>query len=206
MGITSIKFLSARPMITDQGHRAFEYRFSSDKGDIFCQWPAKMFTGEALAQRLHIEKEHPVVKHLWDDAEREYKRRYDADYGVDITSNIKFRAGFENINGASFNGGPEATKVRIRGEFPQEPVSVDLTLVERGNRYGDFTHHAELTQDIKACMQGMPNWPKLSPAHREALEMIAHKMGRILNGDPNYKDSWHDICGYAKLAEERCED
>ena len=29
--------------------------------------------------------------------------------------------------------------------------------------------------------------------------MIAHKLGRIVNGDPNYADSWDDIAGYAKL-------
>ena len=32
--------------------------------------------------------------------------------------------------------------------------------------------------------------------------MILHKIGRILNGDPNYADSWHDIAGYAKLVED----
>ena len=33
--------------------------------------------------------------------------------------------------------------------------------------------------------------------------MIFHKIGRIVNGDPNYADSWHDIAGYAKLVEDR---
>lgn len=33
--------------------------------------------------------------------------------------------------------------------------------------------------------------------------MIAHKLGRIINGDPNYSDSWHDIAGYAKLVADR---
>lgn len=37
----------------------------------------------------------------------------------------------------------------------------------------------------------------------EALEMIAHKVGRILNGDPAYSDSWVDIAGYAKLVADR---
>ena len=35
--------------------------------------------------------------------------------------------------------------------------------------------------------------------HREALEMIVHKIARIVNGDPNYIDNWIDICGYSKL-------
>jgi hypothetical protein len=40
---------------------------------------------------------------------------------------------------------------------------------------------------------------------REALEMLAHKTGRILNGDPAYADSWHDIAGYVRLVEQRLE-
>jgi hypothetical protein len=39
----------------------------------------------------------------------------------------------------------------------------------------------------------------------EALDMIFHKIGRILNGDPNYADSWIDIAGYAKLVADRLE-
>ena len=37
----------------------------------------------------------------------------------------------------------------------------------------------------------------------EALDMIAHKIARIINGDPDYADSWHDIAGYAKLVADR---
>jgi len=33
--------------------------------------------------------------------------------------------------------------------------------------------------------------------------MNAHKIGRILNGDPNWSDSWHDIAGYAQLVANR---
>jgi hypothetical protein len=83
-------------------------------------------------------------------------------------------------------------------------TSIDATLAERGSRYGSFNDHARITQDIKRVMQTTPNWStgRLSDHHIEALEMIAHKIGRILNGDPNYADSWHDIAGYAKLVED----
>jgi len=37
----------------------------------------------------------------------------------------------------------------------------------------------------------------------EALDMIAHKIGRIVNGDPDYEDSWRDIAGYATLVADR---
>lgn len=88
--------------------------------------------------------------------------------------------------------------------FMEKAESVDATLAERGKRYGEFKEHAKITQSLKYTMYQQPGWEKLSDDKKEALEMIAHKIGRILNGDPEYKDSWHDIGGYAKLAEDRC--
>lgn len=83
-------------------------------------------------------------------------------------------------------------------------MSIENTLDERGQRYGDFNGHARITQDLKDAMSNHDKWYELSPAHREALEMIAHKIGRIINGDPTYSDSWHDIQGYARLGEQAC--
>lgn len=83
--------------------------------------------------------------------------------------------------------------------------NIDSTLNERGGRYGDFEDHAFITQDLKAVMQETPNWDLLKADQKEALEMTAHKIGRILNGDPNYLDSWHDIIGYIRLVEQRLE-
>ncbi|EKD22456.1 MAG: Gp36 [uncultured bacterium] len=75
------------------------------------------------------------------------------------------------------------------------------TLTERGERYGSFDSHAAITQELKRVMVETPNWKKLSPSMKESLEMIAHKIGRILNGSPEYVDSWRDIAGYATLVE-----
>ena len=80
-------------------------------------------------------------------------------------------------------------------------VGIEETLRERGNRYGSFEGHAKITQGLKRVMQDTPNWEDLSDDKKEALEMIAHKIGRVLNGDPEYDDSWRDICGYSKLVE-----
>jgi len=74
---------------------------------------------------------------------------------------------------------------------------IEEILAQRGERYGAFETHAEITQDIKRTITRYGD--KLNDSQREALEMIAHKMGRILNGDPNYDDSWIDIAGYAQL-------
>lgn len=72
-------------------------------------------------------------------------------------------------------------------------------LAERGSRYGSFSGHAFITQQLKDAMKNSPNWDKINVSQKEALEMVAHKIGRILNGDPNYLDSWVDIVGYTQL-------
>ena len=84
----------------------------------------------------------------------------------------------------------------VKSKMAQE---ISATLQERGNRYGTFSGHAEVSQAIKKAMATGRNWDKLSADKREALEMVAHKVARILNGDPEYHDSWHDIIGYTKL-------
>lgn len=78
-------------------------------------------------------------------------------------------------------------------------MSIEATLAERGTRYGEYTAHAMITQDLKRVMHQTHKWNTLAAHQKETLEMIAHKIGRILNGDPNYHDSWHDIVGYTKL-------
>lgn len=84
-----------------------------------------------------------------------------------------------------------------------EPVSITDTLNERGQRYGAFRTHAEVTQAIKSVMFNTRKDLHLAADQREALEMIAHKIGRIINGDPDYVDSWVDIAGYAQLVADR---
>lgn len=78
-------------------------------------------------------------------------------------------------------------------------VDVEKTLEERGDRYGKFDGHAKITQDLKDAMKESSGWKYLNDSQKESLEMIAHKIGRILNGDPSYDDSWIDIAGYATL-------
>lgn len=82
-------------------------------------------------------------------------------------------------------------------------MSVEKTLAERGSRYGDFSTHAEIAQNLQDGMRRAEGWSRLSPVQKQALTVIADKIGRILSGDPNYDDNWHDIQGYAKLVEDR---
>lgn len=81
------------------------------------------------------------------------------------------------------------------------PSPIDLTLADRQKTHGDFANHAWTTQGIKAVMHGSIRWDELTNTQREALEMVAHKIGRILSGDPEFHDHWHDCIGYLRLVE-----
>lgn len=56
-----------------------------------------------------------------------------------------------------------------------------------------------MTQWLKRAMARGRNWEGLSDTQRETLDMVVHKIGRILAGDPDHIDHWDDIAGYAKL-------
>lgn len=84
-------------------------------------------------------------------------------------------------------------------------TDISKVLAARGNRYGVFIGHAEVTQALKAVVreQLFKRQKALSDDQQEALDMVFHKIGRIINGDENYDDSWVDIAGYAKLVADR---
>lgn len=88
-------------------------------------------------------------------------------------------------------------------EVPLDGLDIHDVLEERGSRYGQFSEHALITQNIKRAMRHSKNWHNLPDDMKECLEMVAHKMGRILNGDPDYDDSWVDIIGYTQLVVDR---
>lgn len=75
----------------------------------------------------------------------------------------------------------------------------EALITERGSRYGKFKDGAEIMQSLKDTMRDVDGWNNLTASQKEALDMIQHKIGRILNGDPTYDDSWKDIAGYATL-------
>lgn len=81
---------------------------------------------------------------------------------------------------------------------------LNATLAERGSRYGDFTDHAQVAQALQDVMRSGVNWVQVDCVKRQALTVICDKIARVVTGDPEYRDNWHDIQGYARLAEDRC--
>lgn len=81
-----------------------------------------------------------------------------------------------------------------------------MLTAERGTTHGKFSDHARYTQLLKNVLyrgysdRVKRNQSQLTDQQRESLEMIAHKMGRILAGEPSFQDHWDDIAGYAHIA------
>lgn len=73
--------------------------------------------------------------------------------------------------------------------------------INRDHQHGGMESVGEVSQHIKQAMRMSTNWPRLSHGHREALDMIAHKIGRVLSGaDPHDTQHWEDVAGYAQAA------
>lgn len=102
----------------------------------------------------------------------------------------------------------DGAKVALR--YPRLPMqcigdimSDDLksTLAERGARYGTFLGNARISQELKRVLRkycdDRPG--KFRADQLEAFDMFCTKISRIIEGDPNWADSWRDIAGFAML-------
>lgn len=78
-------------------------------------------------------------------------------------------------------------------------MNTEELLKERGESYGSFIRHSQIAQALKEVAKYDTNWLDLPQIQKEALEMIFHKIARILNGDYTLIDNYADIAGYATL-------
>lgn len=90
-------------------------------------------------------------------------------------------------------------------EVKAKEEELDAVLDARGDQYGVFMQNADTAIKIKGAMHNAiaRNDMHLYPDQLQALDMIASKMSRIVNGNPNHTDSWIDIAGYAMLVADR---
>ena len=85
----------------------------------------------------------------------------------------------------------------IKDTTTPEPAMNEL-LASRKSLYGPFRGQAEVAQNIKDAMKISTNWDSLEPYQKEGLEMVAHKIARMLNGSSLYEDNLVDIIGYTQ--------
>jgi len=115
----------------------------------------------------------------------------------------------QNPNGMSAEDRAEMLRqaaARPRHRMQGAPTDgIDATLAERGTKYGKFIDQAAVTYKLKNVLREHSGVHSKSYSYdqAEALDMICVKLGRIVNGDADYADSWVDIAGYAKLVSDR---
>lgn len=80
---------------------------------------------------------------------------------------------------------------------------IEDTLKDRQNTHGDFSENANISQNLKEIARRGSKWDSMNTIQKEAAEVILAKISRIVTGDPNHADNWHDIAGYATLSEDR---
>jgi hypothetical protein len=73
------------------------------------------------------------------------------------------------------------------------------TLDEREEEYGSYTNLSDILESIISAYTCSKNWEDMEPYQRVSLYMDAMKTARILNGNPDNIDSWHDKAGYSEL-------
>jgi len=78
--------------------------------------------------------------------------------------------------------------------------NITKILEERERTHGRFTDNAHTAQHLKTTFRSKEAWHRMDYKKREALDCIAMKLARIINGDENISDHWYDIAGYATLA------
>jgi len=72
-------------------------------------------------------------------------------------------------------------------------------LADRQSVHGDFRDNARISQHLKLFFRAQNSWWELPEVQKEALDMIAAKICRILSGNSHHPDHWLDIAGYASL-------
>ena len=83
---------------------------------------------------------------------------------------------------------------------------IEAILRDRQKTHGDWYTNATFSREIKTVvlhaiqLRRTRSYEGFTDNQLEALDMIAHKLGRILAGDAAYEDHWLDIAGYAVLA------
>ncbi len=82
--------------------------------------------------------------------------------------------------------------------------SVDETLEERGEVYGDYKGGSEFRATVTLAVKNRfmaVHGREMGQTDLIHIYDIINKLSRLAV-TPDHKDSWHDIAGYAKLIEE----
>lgn len=82
-------------------------------------------------------------------------------------------------------------------------MTIEKTLAERGKTYGPFLDKAKTVQALIDVVIHEPGWERLAADQKQCIMVCFDKFARAIHGDPNHRDNFHDVVGYAKLVDDR---
>ena len=82
-------------------------------------------------------------------------------------------------------------------------MKINQIIKERESTHGDFEMKAIFVQEIMENISKLYSWKDMPADQKESIHMILVKLSRILYGNPDHKDHWDDIAGYAELIANR---
>lgn len=131
--------------------------------------------------------------------------------GADIRKRMKVSSGYistlkkQMAHKAEEEKADKLAEVKAAAAEEAKAKEVDTVLDTRADQYGSFMQGADIAIKIKSVMHNAiaRNEMHMFPDQLLALDMIAVKISRIVNGNAAHRDSWLDIAGYAKLVADR---
>lgn len=84
-------------------------------------------------------------------------------------------------------------------EVVKPSSDLEETLKRRSGTHGNFVVQFDTAQRLKEVCKGGTKYDSMPEPMKEALDMVCHKLSRIVEGDPMFVDHWHDIAGYCQL-------
>ena len=85
--------------------------------------------------------------------------------------------------------------------FTNPPFMMTPETPNRDEQHGGMEAVGGVAQRMKDAIRLGRNWHRLSSGEREALDMICHKVGRVLSGaNPHDLQHWEDLAGYPVAA------
>ena len=78
-------------------------------------------------------------------------------------------------------------------------MKTEKLLDTRQKTHGSFIVNSRVSQSLKNVFRNEPGYEELDTIHKEAIDHICGKFGRIMAGQPTFDDHWDDISGYAQL-------
>jgi hypothetical protein len=84
-------------------------------------------------------------------------------------------------------------------------MNLDERMRDKQITNGPFEDMAQLAQGLKFALRRGRNWEPMPPESKEALELIATRIAKILTGDPNDARHWNDLVILAQIRSEALE-